>query len=1044
MDKKKLYTVDWENTSGFVELDRYKIPLPKMPPLEEMENYGLPLKEQKFKKTEIPSSLLKRKAIVEGSDEEAFIMNEFHKIHNGIWIIIKGEPIYLTGAYYFFLNYWTTNQGAKPGFRLIQCHIFLIWEMVIYDKNSYGLFLVKPRRIGGTEITIEWLYVDVLRYRNMVCGMQSKNEDSVFKNYRRILNAHKNMIWFMKPINQGSSGNKEGLFLRYPEEMQTAKKLKDAAENGERESVYEDPEINSDLTYQPSVATAYDGERLDRYILNEFGKCLAKGTKVLMSSGELKCVEDIVEGDSLMGEDGTPRIVKSLIYGNGDLYKITPKAKGWNEWTCSINHILSLKYCANNYKRWKKGEIVNLTITEFLELPIWVQQMFCLYRGYANYDEKETEIDPYLLGLWIGDGNRCTTSIANVDTEVIEYFKDFASKNNYSLKLDGISYYFSSNDTGKFKNKFRNALFNSNLIKNKHIPNEYLYNSREKRLDLLAGLIDSDGYLNKKKNAYEITQVNKDIAYSIQTLARQLGFKSNIKIKKTSMKRQDGTYFLSTAYRIGIFGYNLYEIPCKVLRKKAERVLDKHLNARDSLKTCFSISKVDDGAYYGFEFYGEKKCHLLEDMQVVHNCEKMSVTDCWDKVKPCLHLDNGLLITGKAVCESTIEEINDEQIGELVEMWNDSNIENRDENGRTTSGLYSLFINALDAAKEDEWGFPKREETLKFLENQFEALKKAGKTKELANLKRKVPILIEDALTPSGDQCAFNKENLQEALSEIDFPDKKDRKPTVVGNLIWENGIFDSRVIFEPNPNGIFEFSVLPGPDTYRDNAVEYYGIEKIPGNVNIIRIGVDPYDHKEVVDNRKSKGGAVGGLMYDDLKDGAKVGPDGRPFDLAKDFETFKPIFTYYHRRDDPQDFFEDMLMACVFTGAPMLFENNKQSIRNHFYNRGYKNFVMSRPEGTMSASQRQQSIVDGIPASENTIQQYYDAIDTYVSRHAKAIKHRNLIVDLLAMNRSNHGKHDLGVAFGWLLIAMTKKYPTPKTNTNQEEEVWYETYNI
>jgi hypothetical protein len=686
------YILDWSKPSGYVKLGEYDVPLPVMPPLETMENYGLPIEQQKFKRTIIPSSLVKKKSFQEDSDEEKFIINEYHKIHNGIWVIIKGNPVYITGAYYFFLNYWTTNQGTKPDFKLIQCHLFLIWEMAINDRNCYGLFLVKPRRIGGTEITIEWQYVDVLRYRNMVCGMQSKNEDSVYKNYKRILNAHKNMIWFMKPINQGSTGNREGLFLRYPEEMLTAKKLKDAAENGEAENQYEDPEINSDLTYQPSVATAYDGERLDRYILNEFGKS-----------------------------------------------------------------------------------------------------------------------------------------------------------------------------------------------------------------------------------------------------------------------------------------------------------------------------------------------------------EKMSVVDCWDKVKPCLHLDNGIEITGKAVCESTIEEINDDQIQELVGMWNEGDISNKDENGRTTSGLWRVFISAIDAAKEDEWGIPKRKETEEFLERQFDALKKAGKTKELAKLKRKVPLVIEDALTPSGDQCAFNKDNLIDALAEIDFPDKKDKKPTVRGNLMWENGTFDGLVIFEPNPKGRWEFSVLPSDKTYKSNHVEWHGQDRIPGNVNKIRIGIDPYDHKETVDNRKSKGGATGGLMYDDLLDGAKVSDDGKPFDLGKDWETHKVIFTYYERRDDPQDFFEDMLMSAVFCGAPILFENNKQSIRNHFHNRGYKMFVMLRPEGTMSSVQRQGVITDGIPASENTIQQYYDAIDTYISRNAKSIKHRDLIVDLLSMNRSNHGKHDLGVSFGWLLIAMTKKYANVKPKDDDEGEPWF-----
>lgn len=696
-----LYTVNWKERSGYVELDRYKIPLPKMPPLETMENFGLPIEEQKFKYTVIPASLKRRKSV---TAEEEFITNEYHKIHNGVWVIIKNQPVYLSGAYYFFLNYWTTNQGEKPGFRKIQCDLFLFWEMVIRDPRSYGILLVKPRRIGGTEITIEWLYVDVIRYRNMVCGMQSKNEDSVFKNYRRILNAHKNMVWFMKPINQGSSGNREGLFLRYPEEQQTKKKLREQSEHGEKDPDFTEPEINSDLTYQPSVATAYDGERLDRYILNEFGKC-----------------------------------------------------------------------------------------------------------------------------------------------------------------------------------------------------------------------------------------------------------------------------------------------------------------------------------------------------------EKMSVIDCWDKVKPCLHLDNGLIISGKAVCESTIEEINDDQIEELIDMWHDSDIDKRDENGRTISGLYSLFISALDAAQEDEWGFPKKEETLLFLQKQFEALSKQGKTKELAKLKRKTPLVIEDALTPSGDQCAFNKDNLIEALSEIDFPEKGKENPTIRGNLMWENGIFDSRVVFEPNPEGRWEFSMLAGPDRYLDNAVEWFGGYRVPMNLNKIRIGVDPYDHKETVDSRKSKGGAVGGMMYDEIKDGAKFTLESgspRPIDLGKDWESYQPIFTYYYRQADPSDFFEDMLMSAVYCGAYVLFENNKQSIRKHFTDRGYEKFLMPRPEVTLSDAQRKSLAEhgDGAPASENTIASYYNALDTYISRNAKSIKHRELIVDLMAMNRKNHGKHDLGVAFGWLLIALNDRIykEFPKQDENEEKQMWFETYEV
>src|SRR5690606_31032739 len=95
--------------------------------------------------------------------------------------------------------------------------------------------------------------------------------------------------------------------------------------------------------------------------------------------------------------------------------------------------------------------------------------------------------------------------------------------------------------------------------------------------------------------------------------------------------------------------------------------------------------------------------------------EKMSIADCWDKVKPCLHLDNGLEIIGKSLFESTIEEMNDEQLAEIISFWKGSNILDKDENGRTETGMYRLFINSLDAASPDKWGFPKEEDTLAFL-----------------------------------------------------------------------------------------------------------------------------------------------------------------------------------------------------------------------------------------------------------------------------------------------------------------------------------------
>lgn len=482
--------------------------------------------------------------------------------------------------------------------------------------------------------------------------------------------------------------------------------------------------------------------------------------------------------------------------------------------------------------------------------------------------------------------------------------------------------------------------------------------------------------------------------------------------------------------------YPAKQVTSKSLRETAESNSDEENYEHPEIG-----SKIQYGPCVASHFDGEKGEYVTVNES--GKLEGMSLLTVVGVLKHVVTLDNLETVIGKLHLESTVEEVSTDQLAEVITLWDLSDPEHRNDNGQTLSGLYRIFVSASEGGKPDEWGFNNPEAEKEKINNTINALLKMGKTKEAASERRKTPLVIEHALTPSGDQCAFNKENLQEALSILDFPEKGKDKPTVRGNLFWENGNTMGRVVFEPNAEGRWEFSMLSGEGKYQDNAVGYHGPDKIPMNVNRIRIGIDPYDHKEVVDNRKSKGGAVGMLMYDDLKDGGKVGEDGKPFDLAKDWETYQPIFTYYFRQPDPQDFFEDMLMSAVYCGAPVLFENNKQSIRNHFVNRGYSNFIMKRPEGTMSAAQRQQVLVDGIPASENTIQQYYDALDTYISRNANCIKHRDLIVDLLAMNRGNHGKHDLGVAFGWTLIAVTKKYAEVKVKEEEPEE-WFEVHEV
>lgn len=676
-----VYNLDYTKPSGTIKLYKYDVPLPKQPPLSEMVNFGLPQAEQKFQRTEVPKSIQQRKKSLTPEEYE-FIRVEHHKRKNGVWILINAIPVYLTGPYYTYLNYWWTKNNVHPEFRYVQCLIFLFWDMVVRDKNCYGAKLVKPRRIGGTEFTLFLLWEYCTRVRNVKGGMQSKDDDTVKINFKRLTRGNKKIIWFMKPINKGSEDPEDKLEYRYPSTVTTSKGLKDLAEAGEEaETIYTETEIGSEIDYRASGDLKYDNEELNRVILNESGK---------------------------------------------------------------------------------------LT--------------------------------------------------------------------------------------------------------------------------------------------------------------------------------------------------------------------------------------------------------------------NMSLIGWWDKVKPCLHLYDGVDIVGKAWLESTIEEIDDDQIEEVNLLCRESNPDVRDENGRTLSGLYLLFINYLDAAKHDDFGFPMREQSKLFHENKLSALRKQKKLKAIASLLRKEPEKLEDALTPSGEQSAFNREYLQDFLKRLDYPETYgyDTNPrTIRGNFSWSNGMVDGKVVFNPdNENGKFVASQLLKDGD--DNGQMILNGLRIPLNVHRFRGGCDPYEHDEVVDKeRASKGAGVIMRMYDDNEDGAKINEDGTAVDLGWEWMSKQPVCHYIAREDNPDDFFEDMLMMHVYYGTQMNVENNKTSIKKHFRRRGYSEYLMARPESTYDPNSRtDQKGIIGTPATTDVINQYFDAISTYIMTIGASCKHREIISELLEMNKKNRGKHDLGVSLGFALLACEKKY--------------------
>lgn len=336
------------------------------------------------------------------------------------------------------------------------------------------------------------------------------------------------------------------------------------------------------------------------------GKCLVKGTMVLMFDGSTMPVENITIGDLIMGDDSTPRRVLSVCSGTEQCYDIIPR-KG-EKWGCNESHILSL-VCNGNSGRFKKGQVYDISVREYLSLSQSDRHILKQYRASIDFkSENDLQIPPYFLGIWLGDGNTRQMIVSSPDEEIRQYLADTFGETGFfnSDKRQGKcpSWRILAKDHKWLFRAFSSLM----LFGSKHIPLEYKTASREARMELLAGLIDTDGYLGN--GGYEIIAKSDLLASDILFLARSLGFAAYRSKKQAQLK----TWSEPRSYnRIYISG-DVSEIPVKIARKKAA----PRSQVKDVLRTGFTIEPRDIEQYYGFEIDGNRR-FVLGDFTVTHN-----------------------------------------------------------------------------------------------------------------------------------------------------------------------------------------------------------------------------------------------------------------------------------------------------------------------------------------------------------------------------------------------------------------------------------------
>jgi hypothetical protein len=469
-------------------------------------------------------------------------------------------------------------------------------------------------------------------------------------------------------------------------------------------------------------------------------------------------------------------------------------------------------------------------------------------------------------------------------------------------------------------------------------------------------------------------------------------------------------------------------------REPSKRITKNNKTSRagDALNTVLNWKNTTNNAYDG------EKLHMLY-MDEAGKWEKPSdIREAWRIERTCLIV--GRRIVGKALVGSTVNPM-DKGGAEYKQIWKDSDPSSRNANGRTVSGLYRLFIPAYEALEGffDKHGEPIVEdpaspvETLdgdtmsigarSFLKNERDSVKHDAR--EMNEIIRQFPFNPDEAFRDSVEGSLFNIGKIYEQIehNEYMYPN-----PVVRGNFQWRGGVKDTTVFFNPDSNGRWYVCWMP-EESERSVMKDERG-RRVAPHPTVGCGGVDSYDLDTTVDSRASKGACH---IYN-------------KFNMSGASNMF--VAEYASRPPMASIFYEDVLMAAVFYGYPLLIENNKYGIVRYFESRGYDGYVMDRPEhlkvGTSSSRTK------GIPSnSKDVIQSHASAIEDYIHNYVGLDEEgspgrmyfNRTLEDWIGFKIDNRTKFDLSISSGLALLAAQKVKPKKKKK-KFEESVFFRRY--
>lgn len=964
---------------------------------------------------------------VEFYDErlEKYKQQEWSRRLNGYWFYNNGKATYITGAHYMFMQWWLIDIGY-PKFRIPDLEYFYFLQYCIEDPNCMGMLEITKRRFGKTFRGGLFLYEYITRTKMTNAGIQSKTGQDAKKVFAKaVINPFIKLPKFFRPEYDMGGGLRPKSALVF---QQTNVRGKKAELNLVKD------ELGSMIDHEDASIVAYDGQKLHRYFADEWAKCFGKGTKIRMYDGAVKNIEDIENGEYVMGDDSTPRKTFGKTKGVEMMYKIIPN-KG-ETFICNASHILTLS-ASDNFKlnnvQYKTGDIINITVKEFIELKDWMKKCLALYRTGWELPAKDHLINPYMFGVWLGDGSSRDFSITSIDNEIINSISHFANEQNLSIrkKEDNISYHVTSNKVGV--NHITKELRRLNVLKNKHIPDEYLIDSRENRLQLLAGLIDTDGYSIRRGDmvcGIEITQKRHDLAKNIHELIISLGFYCSIIKNRATMKRGDGSIYSCDIYKLRFYG-DIDLIPIKIKRKIP--FVSRTKNRRNPLKSGFSVERIGEGEYYGIAV-DRNHLFLLADGTVVHNTVEVNIYDRHEVIRYCLMDDEGNII-GKTLYSSTVEKLDTDKDGvqEAAKLlWDESDQLSKGENGRTSSGLYRFFMTADRAKNFDIYGYPDIEKTIKSILADRETVK--NNPNALAARTRKEARTIEEAWLSDNEKCIFNITHLN--LREAELRDNPIPKRSVVFYRDFETQNVAWRDVDATKSDFHWEISPdLPLNNKDANKFTTEYELKK-PANIHVGSISVDSYSNSQ------------GGRKY-----GSKASAwIWLRFNIDNPTKTGKAVGHLFGRPKVKDELHEQVMLAAEYLGFEVHYELVADDYEGYFRERGKILYLGLTPFCFIEPKERKNPNLQrlrGVPTTPFSLTTQHDSGISYVQFNYHKIDFPVLIPNLRNFDPYNRTKFDAAVS--WMIggAAITEhiiKPPPKKTpiiqvfnssNSNETEYV-------